>query len=199
MIPVRLRFRKALCLVSVCSAVACISTVAGPLSVPKLTGRVVDQAKLLSSGDAARLDQALTAFAQATRGQMAVLIVRTLGDDSLEGFSIRVADEWQLGDKERDDGLILLIAVEERRSRLEVGQGFEGQIPDARAGDLLREMAPYFREGRYADGMLHVVDGATRQITGKPLSGITVPRPRRRTRQTTARTGTRNLPGTRHC
>ena len=77
----------------------------------------------------ARLDRALTAFEQATRGQMAVLTVQTLGDDSLEGFSIRVAEQWKLGDKERDDGLLLLVAVEERKSRLEVGQGFEGQIP----------------------------------------------------------------------
>ncbi len=158
-------------------ALLCTFVVMGQQPVPALSGRLVDQAKLLNDSQKQQLDAALKQFEQQTGAQMAVLIVPELANDAIESFGIRVADTWQLGDKERDDGLILIIALKERQTRLEVGQGLEGSINDARAGDLLRGMQPYFRQQQYHAGILSVIDGATRHITGQPLSGYQLHQP----------------------
>ncbi len=140
------------------------------LKVPALTGRVVDTAGLLSPADKSRITSAIRQFETATKGQMAVLIIPSLKGDSLEGFSIRVVDKWKLGDKKRDDGILLLISVKDHKIRLEVGYGFEGNINDARAGDIIRAMAPYFRAGKFTDGIIYAVAKSQEYITGKPAS-----------------------------
>lgn len=142
-------------------------------------GRLVDQAGLLNGKGARQVEHALRAFDVATGGQMAVLIIPSLDGSSLEGYSIRVADAWALGDKTRDDGLLLLIVVDDRKTRLEVGQGYEGAINDAKAGDMLRSLAPFFREKRYATGIIGVIDHSARHITGKGLQGVKVAQPAR--------------------
>ena len=128
------------------------------LDVPRFTGLVVDQANLLSPGDHARVTSRLEAFAAATTGQMAVLIVPSLKGDPLEDFGIRVAEAWKVGRKGSDTGLILIVAKDDRAMRIEVGYGWEGFINDARAGDVVRGMGPAFREGRFADGILGAID-----------------------------------------
>lgn len=128
------------------------------LEVPAFTGLVVDKADLLSSSDQARLTARLESFQAATTGQMAVLIVPSLKGDSIEDFGIRVADKWKVGRKGVDNGLILIVARDDRAMRIEVGYGFEGRINDARAGDVIRAMGPAFREGHYAQGILGAVD-----------------------------------------
>jgi uncharacterized protein len=135
------------------------------LDVPALTGPVVDEAGVLSRGDVHRLE-ALARAARDTGGghgpQLAFLLVRSLEGDSLEDFSIRVAERWKLGDAVRDDGLLLLVAVEDRKVRIEVGNGIEGKLTDAQASRIIRNaIAPAFRAGRYGDG-LH--DGAVQAL-----------------------------------
>ncbi len=142
--------------------------------VPQLTGPVVDKAELLSQSEQERLTSVLVQFNQLTKGQMAVLIISELAStETIESYSIRVTDSWKLGDKERDDGLLLLISVKERQTRLEVGQGFEGQITDGRAGEILRAMTPYFQAGMFADGILQAINMISETITGHPLATIT--------------------------
>lgn len=143
------------------------------LDVPPLTGRVVDRAGVFGTGGAAEIENAIREFEQATGGgQMAVLTVKTLDGTPIETFGIAVMDKWKIGRKDKDDGVILIIAVDDRKTRLEVGYGFEGAINDARAGDVLRSLAPYFRENRYAAGTVHAVGMVQKFVTGKAPEGL---------------------------
>ena len=145
----------------------CLKALAAPLAVPPLTGRVVDSADVLSSSEEQRLEAAVLALESATGGQMAVLTVRTLGaDESLEAYSLRVAETWRIGRKGRDNGAVLLVVTQDRQMRLEVGYGWEGAVNDARAGDIIRGMATFFRQNRYADGMVFAVQRMQAYVTG---------------------------------
>lgn len=144
-------------------------------AVPPLTGRVVDRAGMLPGGDAARVEQAILGLEQASGGQMAVLTVPSLSGDSLEDYSIRVADKWKIGHKGRDDGAILLLVRDGHDMRLEIGRGWEGPINDARAGDIIRGMVPFFRAGRFGDGTVYAVQQVQGFVTGKTPAGALVP------------------------
>jgi uncharacterized protein len=120
---------------------------------------------VLSQQDRAKLDSRLEAYEAETGHQLAVLTMASLDGDTIEDFSIRTAEAWKLGSKERDDGVLLLVALAERRMRIEVGYGLEGQLPDALAGRIIRQrMAPAFQRGDYARGIADAVEaiiGAT--------------------------------------
>lgn len=122
--------------------------------IPQLTRRVQDQAGLLSPAAASRLESQLAAYEKETGHQFALLTVQSLDGGALEDFSIRVAEKWKLGDAKRDDGLLLLIAAQERQMRIEVGYGLEGAIPDALAARVIRhELTPAFRAGQFEQGI----------------------------------------------
>ncbi len=151
------------------------------LAVPRLTGRVVDKAKMLSNNEELRITAALQALERAPQGaQMAVLTVPTLKGDALELFSIRVVEGWKLGNKEganADNGLLLLISRDDRKMRLEAAYGLEGRLTDARCGDIIRGMSPYFKAQRFSDGILFAIGSAQQQLTGSLPSGMpAVPR-----------------------
>ena len=145
-----------------------IGLAAAEPKVPQLTGRVVDQAKIFGASGAEKIDAAIRALETATGGgQMAVLTVDTLDGTPIEEFGIRVMDQWKIGRKGKDDGAILIIALRDRAMRLEIGYGWEGDINDARAGDIIRGLAPFFRENRYTAGVLFAVGEVQRFVTGK--------------------------------
>ena len=144
--------------------------VVAELPVPALTGRVVDQAGILG-GDAARVENAILGLEQATGGQMAVLTVPTLGNDALESFSMRVAEAWKIGRKGKDNGALLVVVRDSHDIRLEVGYGWEGNVNDARAGDISRGMGPFFRAGRFGDGCVYAVGQVQGFVTGKRPAG----------------------------
>ena len=127
------------------------------LPVPRLTGPVVDQAGVLSAQEEARLaDVARRARASenGTGPQMAFLVVRSLEGEPIEAFSIRVAEQWQLGSADKDNGLLFVVAVADRQMRIEVGNGIEGEITDAQASRMIREiLAPAFRQNEYGAGL----------------------------------------------
>ncbi len=101
---------------------------------------------------------------QATGAQVVVAVFPSLEGESLEDFSIRLAERWRIGRKDLDDGAILLVFVQDRKVRIEVGYGLEGAIPDAEASRIIREsIAPRFREGRYDAGL----EAAARAIYAK--------------------------------
>lgn len=143
------------------------------LAVPLLTGRIVDQAGMLG-GDVARVEMAIHGLEQATGGQMAILTMPTLGNDALESFSMRVAEKWKIGRKGQDNGALLLLVRDSHKIRLEIGYGWEGSINDARAGDIIRGMGPFFRAGHFGDGCVYAVGQVQGFVTGKPAAGMPV-------------------------
>jgi uncharacterized protein len=143
------------------------SALRGELPVPALTGRVVDQARMLSKADRDQLESRIRSFEAATGGQVAVLTVTRLAGDSIEEFSMRVAESWKIGRKGVDNGALLVISKEDRKIRLEIGYGWEGQVNDARAGDIIRGMGPWFREGRYAQGIDFALAELQMHVTGQ--------------------------------
>jgi uncharacterized protein len=118
------------------------------ISVPPLTGPVIDQAGMLSSTTLERLDAFLRRHVERGGAQIQVAIVSSLEGLSIEEYSIQLVDKWQLGKKKEDRGVLLLIAANEHKMRIEVGRGLEGDLPDVVASRIIREvMAPEFREG----------------------------------------------------
>ena len=150
------------------------------LDVPPLRGRVNDYAKLLSQERALALEAQLEKFEQETGHQIAVLTIPSLEGDSLEDFSIRVAETWKIGKKGFDNGAILLVARDDRKLRIEVGYGLEGVLPDAIASRIIREViTPRFRSGDYAGGIEAGVDSILKVAKGEVLPQPTRPAPGR--------------------
>jgi len=125
------------------------------LEVPQRPeGRVTDQTGTLSREEIAALDQKLAAFERETSNQIAVLLIPSLDGDSLEDYSIRLAEKWKIGQKDKNNGAILLVVKNDRKLRIEVGYGLEGALPDALAGSIIRdEIAPRFKEGQFYRGI----------------------------------------------
>jgi uncharacterized protein len=116
---------------------------------------VHDEAHVLSTSTVARLEQILKAERDATSNQIAVLIVPSLEGEDIDGFGIRVAEAWKVGDKEKDNGVIFIVAIQDRKMRIETGYGLEGVLTDALSSRINRnEVAPYFRQGNYDEGIV---------------------------------------------
>lgn len=121
---------------------------------PPLRGHVNDYAGLLSPGTAASLERLLSDFERSDSTQIVVLTIPDLGGESIEEFSIRVAESWKPGLKGVDNGVILLVAKSERKIRIEVGRGLEGKLTDLVAGRIIRaDMAPRFKAGDFNGGI----------------------------------------------
>ena len=140
------------------------------VAVPQLTGRVVDRTGTLSSGDVAALSQKLSDFEKRKGSQIAVLIVPTTDPETIDQFSIRVAEAWKIGRKKVDDGAILVVAKNDRHLRIEVGYGLEGALTDVTSRRIIDEViTPKFRDGDFAGGISAGVDRMMRVIDGEPL------------------------------
>lgn len=142
----------------------------GLIPVPPLTGRVVDLAEALPTTDEAILNARLEQLEKDKGSQIAVLIVPTTQPEAIEQFSLRVVERWKLGRKKVDDGVLLLIAMQDRAFRMEVGYGLEGALPDATAKKILEEiLKPYLREGDVGGGVKAAVDAMIKVVNGEPL------------------------------
>ena len=140
------------------------------VAVPPLTGRVVDQTGTLSSGDIAALTQTLKEFELRKGSQIAVLIVPTTGEETIEQFSIRVAEAWKIGRKKIDDGALLVIARNDRHLRIEVGYGLEGALTDATTRRIIDEViTPKFKAGDFAGGVRAGIERMIGVIGGEKL------------------------------
>ncbi len=149
------------------------------LDVPKLTGPVVDLAGVLSRSDQAKIAASLLQFQRKYGPQLQVLVVPKLEDETIESYSIKVVDAWKLGAKGKDNGVLLLVATQDRKVRIEVGRGLEGDLPDALAGRIIRAgIIPFFKQGQTSAGVL-VGLGMIAESVGGKLENIPVPRMRR--------------------
>lgn len=135
--------------------------------VPYLTGRVVDNAEIMKADTRRRLAELLQAHEQRTTNQVAVLTVPTLYGESVEDYAVRVFEQWQLGRKGKDNGVLLVVVPQDRRLRIEVGYGLEGTLTDAAAGRIIRNvMTPRFRQGDYDGGIFQGAGAILAQIEG---------------------------------
>ncbi len=143
---------------------------AADVAVPPLSGRVVDQTGTLSSGDINSLTQTLRDFEVRKGSQIAVLIVPTTAPETIEQYSIRVAEAWKIGRKKVDDGAILLVAKDDRKLRIEVGYELEGALTDVTARRIIDEViTPKFRSGDFAGGISAGVARMIGVVDGEPL------------------------------
>ncbi len=143
--------------------------------IPDLISRVTDGAAVLGEAQKVALETKLTAYEQRTGHQFAVLTIASLEGDALEDFSMRVAEKWRLGDSKRDDGLLVLVAVGDRKARIEVGHGLEGAVTDARSKRVIDEfMIPHFKRQDYSAGLTAGLQAlmamAQGEAVGKPAA-----------------------------
>ncbi len=135
---------------------------------PRPEGYVTDRAGLLRPETKDRLEAILRAYEVKTTNQIVVAIFPSLEGESIEDFSIRLAEKWKAGQKGRDNGVIFLIFANDRKMRLEVGYGLEGVLPDAGAGQILsRVVVPHFSEGDFEGGILAGVDAVIKATQGE--------------------------------
>jgi uncharacterized protein len=140
------------------------------IPVPPLAARVTDLTGTLSAQQKAALESRLAAFEAKKGSQIAVLIVPTTRPETIEQYSIRVAERWKLGRTGIDDGVLLLVAKDDHALRIEVGYGLEGVIPDAMAWRVINEIiVPRFRAGDYAGGVDAGVEALMRLAQGESL------------------------------
>lgn len=145
-----------------------MGTSAAAFEVPYLTGRIVDEAGLLDDTAEATLTERLAGLERDTGAQVAVLTVATLDQVPIEDASMQVVETWKLGRADANDGVLLLVARDDRTLRIEVGYGLEGPLPDARARRIVdHAIVPRFKEGDFAAGITAGVDEIEKAIRGE--------------------------------
>ncbi|ACT51524.1 TPM domain-containing protein [Methylovorus glucosotrophus] len=139
-------------------------------AIPPLTQRVTDLTSTLTAEQQAGLEARLQAFEQQKGSQIAILIVPTTQPEDIAQYSIRVVEAWKLGREKQDDGVLILLAKNDRKMRIEVGYGLEGAIPDVTAKRIISDvMAPYFRQGDFYGGLNAAVERIAALIDGEAL------------------------------
>jgi uncharacterized protein len=148
----------------------------GEVAVPPLQARVTDLTGTLSASQARTLDSQLRDFERAKGSQIAVLMLPSTQPETIEEYSIRVAEAWKIGRATIDDGVILVVAKDDRKLRIEVGRGLEGAVPDALAKRIVSEIiAPHFKSGDFFGGIAAGTDALMKLIEGEDLPA---PQPR---------------------
>jgi uncharacterized protein len=143
------------------------------VAVPPLRSPVTDLTATLTPDQIATLEQRLRGFEAAKGSQIAVLIVPTTQPETIEQYSIRVAEAWKLGRQGVDDGVLLLVAKDDRAVRIEVGYGLEGVLPDVLANRITDQViVPRFRSGDFHGGITAAVDRIIAVVEGEPLPEV---------------------------
>ncbi len=140
------------------------------VDIPAFSARVVDLTQTLTASQQAELETKLQAFEERKGSQIAVLLVPTTQPEAIEQYAIRVVDAWKVGRKSVDDGLLVLIAKNDRKIRIEVGYGLEGAVTDLYAKRIVTDtMTPYFKRGDFVGGIDAAVNQLIGLVDGEPL------------------------------
>jgi uncharacterized protein len=163
-------------LISILSKLLFAGIAFAAVAIPPLQSRVTDLTGTLSAQQRSALEQTLAEFEARKGSQIAVLLVPTTQPETVEQYAVRVEEQWKLGRKGVDDGVLILVAKDDRRLRIEVGYGLEGVLPDAAAKRIIEDdITPRFKQGDFYGGIRAGVDRVMRTIEGEPLPA---PRPR---------------------
>ena len=152
--------------------------------VPYLSGRVVDEAEILSPAARERLVATSKAHEDRTTNQVVVLTVPSIGGESIEEYANRVFSTWKLGQQGKDNGVLVLVVPNDRKMRIEVGYGLEGTLPDVDAARIIRNrITPRFKAGDFDGGVTDGIDAIVAQLEGRPgasgdAGGTTLPHDR---------------------
>jgi uncharacterized protein len=153
---------------ALCAALLTATAVQAAPAIPKLEGRVNDYAHVLSAGDVQRLDDFLANEENQTSNQIVILTVPSLDGDEISDFAYRVAQDWKLGQKGKDNGVLVVAAIKDRKLWIEVGRGLQGFLTDAVASQIYRnEITPHFRTGDYFAGLWAGVTAIDKVIHGE--------------------------------
>ncbi len=149
--------------------ITCAHLASAQKQVPELWNlRVHDDANVLRHETAETLESQLKTYEDSTSNQIAILTVTSLDGDVIENYSMRVVEKWKLGSKKNDNGVLILVVVEDHKMRIEVGQGLEGVLTDALCNRIIRnEMAPAFRQGDFDAGVTAAVNSVIKGIGGE--------------------------------
>jgi uncharacterized protein len=141
------------------------------LKVPPVTAQVIDQTGTLTSAQNAELTVKLATLEQQSGTQMVVLIVPTTAPEDIASYAQRVADTWKIGRRDVGDGVVIIVAKNDRRVRIEVAKTLEGAVPDLAAKRIISEqVGPAFKTGDYAGGLNLAIDALTARIKGEGLA-----------------------------
>nr|WP_245428920.1 YgcG family protein [Phyllobacterium phragmitis] len=147
--------------------VASVAIAAAAAALPALTGRVVDAANVIDPQTRAALDDKLAAFEAKSSDQVVVVTVPSLEGEDIESYSNRLFRSWALGQKQENNGILLVVAPNDRKVRIEVGYGLEGTMTDALSSVIIRSaIIPAFRQGDYSGGISRGVDGILTVLAG---------------------------------
>lgn len=154
----------------VLSAILLMSSIASGANIPYLTGRVTDNAQILSPETNQAITDSLKAHEIRTSNQIAVLTIPSLNGDNIEDFAHAVFNEWKLGQKGKDNGILIVIAPNDRRMRIEVGYGLESVMTDIMANRIIQNvMTPKFKDGDYNGGIADGVSAVINVLNGEIL------------------------------
>ena len=149
------------------------------IQIPELQDRVMDLTNTLTQEQKIHLADKLKSLESEKGSQLAILIIPTTDGETIEQFSLRVVEKWKLGRSKVDDGILILVAKDDRKMRIEVGYGLEGSLPDAICKRIITEqMRPSFKSGNYYEGLESATESIIKIINGEPL-----PEPKKNTRQ----------------
>ncbi|MCP5282078.1 MAG: TPM domain-containing protein [Rhodoferax sp.] len=170
------RWIRAALLFSLLTLLAGLSQAQGVLPVPALTGRVIDQTGTLDAGQVAALTARLAALEEKKGSQVVVLMVPTTAPEDIASYANRVGNAWKIGRRDVGDGVLLIVAKNDRTLRIEVAKTLEGAIPDLAAKRIIDgAITPGFKRGDFAGGLLAGVDQIAALVSGEPLPAPDAP------------------------
>ena len=172
-----MRFKYLIAALSATTFALCATgqLVVAATDIPKFSAPVVDKANILSANVESALNQSLESFRRASGPQVAILTVSSTGNQSIEDFGVDVARKWGLGDKTRDDGVLLVIAFDDRRLRVETGSGIEGELTDIEAGRIIDGIiAPQLKAGNPDAAVLDGASALMSELSAAPGETVTI-------------------------